>query len=78
MPKNYVVDKKKARPKRQRKSLIKYFKEVWNELKKVSWPTRKDTIAYTVSVLVFIVIFAVIIGLFDLGLTNALKPLLLL
>ena len=37
------------------------------ELKKVTWPTKKDMINYSIVVLVFIVIMGVIIGVIDLG-----------
>ena len=43
------------------------FKEMYFELKKVTWPTKKDMINYSVVVLVFIVIMGVIIGVIDLG-----------
>lgn len=37
------------------------------ELKKVTWPTKKDLINYTTIVLVFMVLMAVVVGLLDLG-----------
>ena len=40
----------------------KFFGEVISELKKVTWPTRKDLIAYSVAVAVFVAIFAVLCG----------------
>ena len=43
------------------------FKEMYCELKKVTWPTKKDMINYSIVVLVFIVIMGVIIGVIDLG-----------
>ena len=43
------------------------FKEMFFELKKVTWPTKKDMINYSIVVLVFIVIMGVIIGVIDLG-----------
>ena len=51
----------------------KYFRGVASELKKVSWPTRKELINSTVIVLVFIVVFAATVGLIDLGLGSLLK-----
>jgi preprotein translocase subunit SecE len=39
--------------------------EVANELKKVTWPTRVETQRQTAAVLLFTVIFAGILGLFD-------------
>jgi len=34
------------------KQIITYFKGVWSELKKVTWPTRTDVIAHTIIVIV--------------------------
>ncbi len=35
-----------------------YIKEVKSEMKKVKWPTKKEMIKYTISTLVFVVVFA--------------------
>lgn len=43
------------------------FKNMWHELKKVTWPTRKELINYTCIVLVFMVFMGVVIGLLDMG-----------
>jgi preprotein translocase SecE subunit len=52
-----------AIPKRIGKSVMNTVAE----LKKVTWPTRKDLINYTTIVLVFMVLMAVVVGLLDLG-----------
>ena len=49
------------------KGIVRKFREMFYELKKVTWPTKKDMINYSVVVLVFIVIMGVIIGVIDLG-----------
>jgi preprotein translocase subunit SecE len=43
----------------------RYFKDVVGELKKVTWPTGKDLAKYTATVLGFIVLFAIVIGVLD-------------
>ena len=43
----------------------KYCKDVIAELKRVTWPSKKDLIGYTVAVIVFCVIFGVITGALD-------------
>lgn len=43
------------------------FKNMWHELKKVTWPTKKDLISYTCIVLLFMVFMGVVIGLLDMG-----------
>mgnify|MGYP002542840131 CR=1 FL=1 len=32
----------KAKNKKKRRSPARFFKDIWNELKKVTWPTGKD------------------------------------
>ena len=43
------------------------FKDMYHELKKVSWPTRKELINYTLVVVAFMVAMGIIIGLIDFG-----------
>ena len=43
------------------------FKNMWHELKQVTWPTKKDLVNYTCIVLVFMVFMGVVIGLLDMG-----------
>lgn len=52
------------------------FKNMWHELKKVTWPTREKLINYTVIVVLFMVFMMVVIGLLDMG-ASALVNLLL-
>ncbi|MFQ5668309.1 MAG: preprotein translocase subunit SecE [Candidatus Binatia bacterium] len=50
--------------------------EVWTELKKVHWPTRKETYAATVVVLVITVIVAIYLGLVDFGVSRLVEAIL--
>lgn len=52
------------------------FKNMGHELRKVTWPTRKDLVSYTVIVLLFILFMGAVIGLLDLG-ASALMDLLI-
>ena len=45
------------------------FKNMWHELRKVTWPSRQDLIKYSLIVLAFLVFMGVVIGLLDLGST---------
>lgn len=45
------------------------FVNMWRELKKVTWPSRKDLVNYTGVVIVFMIFMAVVVGLLDLGAT---------
>ena len=44
-----------------------YFKGVRNELKKVTWPSKKDLYKYTLVVLVMCALFAIFFYLVDTG-----------
>ncbi|HEY4505892.1 MAG TPA: preprotein translocase subunit SecE [Candidatus Paceibacterota bacterium] len=57
-------------------SLISYIKETKGELKHVSWPTRAQTINYTVIVIGISLIIAIYLGVFDFIFTEAIKWLL--
>jgi preprotein translocase subunit SecE len=50
-----------------------FFREVRVELKKVTWPTRKETIASTSVVLVTVFLVAFYLGVVDLGLSRLIK-----
>lgn len=52
-----------------RKAIV-FLKEVKMELKKVTWPTRKQTTGTTVVVIIFVFIIAAFLGLFDFGLSK--------
>ncbi|HIS13228.1 MAG TPA: preprotein translocase subunit SecE [Candidatus Ornithospirochaeta stercorigallinarum] len=47
------------------KKIIRYFKECFAEMKKVSWPTRAVVLQSTAVVIVSTVIFAIVLGLVD-------------
>jgi len=44
-----------------------FLKEVKVELSKVNWPTRQQTILYTIVVVAMSLVFAGFLGLLDLG-----------
>ncbi len=54
---------------------VEFFKEAWQELKKVHWPTRKETYAATSVVLIAVLIIALFLALVDFGLTRAIQAL---
>lgn len=59
---------KPAKVKKERKPgrAKQFFKEVIGELKKLSWPTKKELVSYTLTVVGFIALMAVIIYALDL------------
>ncbi|MBM4242364.1 MAG: preprotein translocase subunit SecE [Deltaproteobacteria bacterium] len=50
-----------------------FVKESWQELKKVHWPTRKETYSATVIVIVAVVVVATFLGLVDFALSYAMQ-----
>ena len=56
---------------------INYIKEVIAEAKHVTWPTKKQTILYTVAVLAVSLIIAYYLGLLDFLFSKGLEFLLL-
>ncbi|MEN9405709.1 MAG: hypothetical protein RLY47_668 [Candidatus Parcubacteria bacterium] len=54
-------------------SFIQYIKDTKSELKHVSWPTRSQTIWFTVLVIVISLLTAVYLGAFDQLFTHIVK-----
>ncbi|MBG0790442.1 MAG: preprotein translocase subunit SecE [Desulfovibrionaceae bacterium] len=52
------------------KELMQFFEESKVEIKKVVWPTRKETITTCVAVLVVSVVIALYLGVVDLAFTK--------
>jgi len=57
-------------------TVTQFLREVRAELAKVTWPTRKDTIASTSVVLVIVILIAAFLGIVDLGLSKLMRFLL--
>ncbi|MFH1255333.1 MAG: preprotein translocase subunit SecE [bacterium] len=53
--------------------IINYLKASIEEMKKVSWPTKKETYNYTILVISISVGVALFLGLFDIIFTKALE-----
>ncbi len=47
--------------------ISKPFKNMYYELKKVTWPSKEKLIAYSIIVLVFMLFMGIVIGLLDMG-----------
>ena len=58
----------KAKKKQGRRGPIRFFKDIWSELKKVTWPTKKDLFNYSLAVIAVVLGSAIVIGLVDFGL----------
>lgn len=57
-------------------TIRQFLREVRIELSKVTWPTRKDTIASTSVVLVIVFLIGAFLGIVDLGLSRIMRILL--
>lgn len=54
-------------------SIINYFKDVRAEMKHVSWPSRRLTVAYTIVVIILSLATAVYLGLLDYAFSAVIK-----
>ena len=43
------------------------FKNMWYELKQVTWPTKNKLITYSIAVFVVMLVLGIVIGLLDMG-----------
>ncbi|MBF0449555.1 MAG: preprotein translocase subunit SecE [Candidatus Magnetomorum sp.] len=52
---------------------IQFLREVKIELKKVTWPSRKQTIGSTSVVIILVIIFSIFFGVVDAGLSGLVR-----
>ncbi len=52
---------------------LQFLKEVKVELKKVTWPTRKQTLGSTIVVIILVMIIALFLGIVDIGLSSLVR-----
>ncbi|OQX15420.1 MAG: preprotein translocase subunit SecE [Desulfobacteraceae bacterium IS3] len=55
---------------------LQFFREVKAELKKVTWPSRKQTIGSTVVVIIVVMVIAFFLGAVDIGLSGMVRSVL--
>jgi preprotein translocase subunit SecE len=53
--------------------LTEFFRGVVREMKKVSWPKRKELTRYTITVLTTVVIMALFFAVVDLGISQLIR-----
>lgn len=51
--------------KAQDNALVRYLRETWYELKKVSWPTRREALNLTLIVIAVTLFLSIVLGLMD-------------
>lgn len=59
--------------KRSFSSTFTFFRDSWNELKKVRWPNRKELTSYTIVVLVTVTFVTIYFAILDYGITKLLR-----
>mgnify|MGYP001577697395 FL=1 len=55
--------------------IIQFFRDVHSEISKVVWPTRKEAVRYTITVIIFSLVLAAILGAADFGLLKGFEAL---
>jgi preprotein translocase subunit SecE len=58
-------EKKVARKQRKPNAVRRYFNETVGELRKVSWPTRKEAINLTIVVVIVVISMSIFLGSLD-------------
>ena len=53
--------------------IIRFLKEAKIELKKVTWPTPRQTLASTSVVILVVIIVSIFLGIVDFGLSKAIR-----
>ena len=53
--------------------LTEFFEESWQELKKVHWPSRKETYAATLVVIILVILISIYLAVVDFTLTKAIE-----
>lgn len=55
------------------RSIAGFFKSVWYELKKVTWPTKSELLQHTSVVLGIVLIMTVLVWIIDFGISGILS-----
>lgn len=58
-------EKKVVGRKRKQNAVQRYFSETVGELRKVSWPTRKEAINLTIIVVIVVIVMSIFLGTLD-------------
>ena len=72
-----AVEKKadKKSKKERRFHPIRYFREMFGEVKKLTWLTGKELVSHTIAVLVFVLAMALVIYVLDLAFSGVMGAL---
>ncbi|MBS4193377.1 preprotein translocase subunit SecE [Bacillus sp. FJAT-49705] len=56
--------------------ILNFFRDVAREMRKVSWPKRKELTSYTITVLATVAFFAVFFAVVDFGISKLIRVIL--
>ena len=76
VPRTRALSKTKGEPGKIKGTIdkgVQFLREVKIELKKVVWPSRKQTIGSTIVVLILTMIISLFLGVVDLGLSSIIR-----
>lgn len=54
-------------------SITRFFHNVGSEIRKVSWPKKKELTSYTITVVTTVVILAIFFAVVDLGISSVVR-----
>ena len=63
----------KVKEKSNQKGIVKFFKDLKAEAKRITWPSKKDIKKATIAVATFSFLFVIFVGLLDYGFNNLYK-----
>ncbi|MBZ9689489.1 preprotein translocase subunit SecE [Clostridium estertheticum] len=63
----------KVKEKSNQKGIVKFFKDLKAEVKRITWPSKKDIQKATIAVASFSFLFVIFVGLLDYGFNNLYK-----
>ncbi|AKO90780.1 MULTISPECIES: preprotein translocase subunit SecE [Priestia] len=55
------------------KRIGSFFKDVVREMKKVSWPTKKELTRYTITVVTTVIVMTAFFAVVDLGISSLIR-----
>jgi preprotein translocase subunit SecE len=56
--------------------IINFFRDTVREMKKVSWPKRKELTRYTITVMAVVTFFSIFFAVIDLGISELIRVIL--
>lgn len=68
-----ALNENKKAEEKSKKGIVKFFKEVKAETKRITWPPKSETKKSTIIVLFFCAVSAIIIGFMDYGFNSLYK-----